>query len=60
MADRLKLEECINRTCPWSGEPVSADALTTFDGNVVGFCNPDCRDKFEAAVRYFADAAAAN
>jgi YHS domain-containing protein len=60
MADRLRLEDCINRTCPWSGKPVSADALTTYDGKVVGFCNPGCRDKFEAAISHFAKAAAAN
>ncbi len=37
---------------------MSAEALTTYpgpDGNavVVGFCNPGCRDKFEAATQLF-------
>jgi len=54
----LRLEDCINTTCPWSGKPVSADSLTLYRGQVVGFCNTGCRDKFEAATRHF-DAAAA-
>ena len=49
----LDIADCINDTCPWSGKPVAADSLTTFDGKVVGFCNTDCRDKFEAAIHYF-------
>ena len=47
------LEECINDLCPWSGKPVSADALTLWEGKVVGFCNPGCKDKFEKAVQHF-------
>ncbi|WP_239016861.1 glutathione S-transferase [Sphingomonas ginkgonis] len=43
----------LNETCPWSGKPVSEDSLTTYRGQVVGFCNPGCRDKFEAANRAF-------
>jgi len=49
----LKLEDCVNTHCPWSGDPVSADGLTLYHGAVVGFCNPGCRDKFEAATRAF-------
>ena len=49
----LDIADCINDTCPWSGKPVQADSLTEFDGRVVGFCNPGCRDKFETAVRQF-------
>jgi hypothetical protein len=49
----LKIEDCINRACPWSGKPVSADALTLYQGKVVGFCNPGCRDKFVAAISHF-------
>ena len=45
--------DCINETCPWSGEPVQSDSLTEYDGNVVGSCNPGCRDKFDGAVRHF-------
>lgn len=49
----LRLEDCVNAICPWSGEPVSADSLTLYRGKVVGFCNTGCRDKFEAAVGLF-------
>ena len=48
----LDIADCINETCPWSGDPVQADSLTVYNGHVVGFCNPGCRDKFDAAVRY--------
>jgi hypothetical protein len=53
----LKIEDCINDTCPWSGRPVSADSLTLYQGHVVGFCNTGCRDKFDAAVSHFEAAA---
>ncbi len=49
----LKLEDCVNSVCPWSGDPVSADSLTLYRGKVVGFCNPGCRNKFEAATHAF-------
>lgn len=49
----LTLSNCTNETCPWSGNPVSADSLTLYQGKVVGFCNPGCRDKFEKAVKHF-------
>ena len=52
----LDIADCINETCPWSGKPVQADSLTEYDGKVVGFCNPGCRDKFEAAIRHFEEA----
>ena len=52
-AEYLDIADCINETCPWSGKPVQPDSLTRHDGRVVGFCNPGCRDKFEAAVRHF-------
>ncbi len=42
----------VNTTCPWSGGPVSPDSLTTYQGRVVGFCNPGCRDKFDSAVSH--------
>ena len=51
----LKLEDCINTLCPWSGDPVSADSLTLYKGKVFGFCNPGCRDKFEKATSLFED-----
>lgn len=49
----LALSDCVNETCPWSGKPVQADSLTTYNGDVVGFCNTGCRDKFEAALNHF-------
>jgi hypothetical protein len=45
-ASELKLEDAVNETCPWSGKPIAADSLTRYQGAVVGFCNPGCRDKF--------------
>jgi YHS domain-containing protein len=53
MADDLRLEDCVNDACPWSGKPISADSLTLYKGKVVGFCNPGCREKFEAATSAF-------
>jgi hypothetical protein len=53
MAEPLRLEDAVNETCPWSGDPISADSLTLYCGKVVGFCNPGCRDKFAAATRAF-------
>jgi YHS domain-containing protein len=53
MADGLRLEDCVNMHCPWSGDPVSADSLTLYQGKVVGFCNPGCRDKFKKATAAF-------
>lgn len=54
----LDITVVLNDRCPWSGAPVSAAALTEYRGAVVGFCNPGCRDKFDAARRAF-DAALA-
>lgn len=54
----LDIADCINDTCPWSGEPVRPDSLTKYDGKVVGFCNTGCRDKFETAIRHFKRAVA--
>ncbi len=53
MAGDLRMVVCVNRNCPWSGKPVSEDSLTLYRGKVVGFCNPDCRDKFDAATTAF-------
>ena len=53
MADELRLEDCVNTHCPWSGDPVSADSLTRYRGKVVGFCNTGCREKFDAAAKAF-------
>ena len=51
--ENLDIADCINQTCPWSGKAVQADSLTQYQGEVVGFCNPGCRDKFETAIRLF-------
>ena len=53
MPARPRIEDCINSTCPWAGDPVSPDSLTGYRGSVVGFCNPGCRDKFEKATSAF-------
>ncbi|MEZ0168917.1 glutathione S-transferase [Microvirga sp. TS319] len=59
MADEtLRIEDAVNETCPWSGKPIAADSLTRYRGEVVGFCNPGCRDKFEAAIQHFEKAIA--
>jgi hypothetical protein len=50
---RPRLADAVNTACPWSGDPVRADSLTQYRGEIVGFCNPGCRDKFEAAVHLF-------
>jgi YHS domain-containing protein len=49
----LDIRNAVNESCPWSGDPISADSLTLYRGQTVGFCNPGCRDKFEAATRHF-------
>ncbi len=53
MAEKLKIENCINEVCTWSGKPVSADALMEYRGETIGFCNPGCRDKFLKASSMF-------
>ena len=42
----LTLTAAISSSCPFSGDPIRADSLTSYEGSVVGFCNPGCRDKF--------------
>ncbi len=53
MAEKLKIEDCINNACPWSGKPVSADSLAVYRGQTIGFCNRGCRDKFLKASGMF-------
>lgn len=53
MAEALRIEDAVNDSCPWSGKPIDANSLTLYKGEVVGFCNPGCRDKFERAVQHF-------
>lgn len=52
----LRIEDAINERCPWSGKPIAADSLTLYNGAVVGFCNPECRDRFARALRSFEEA----
>ena len=52
----LKVEDALNETCPWSGKPIKANALTLWDGSVVGFSRRDYRDKFDKAIAHFEDA----
>jgi hypothetical protein len=52
----LKLDDAVNETCPWTGGPVAADALTRYQGAVVGFATAADRDRFEQAVKHFEDA----
>lgn len=56
MTETLNIAECVNAVCPWSGKPVSPDSLTRYRGQVVGFCNTGCRDKFVAATSLFDEA----
>ena len=49
----LRREDAVNEACPWSGKPIADDSLTQYRGVVVGFCNPGCKDKFEAATSAF-------
>lgn len=51
--ETLAIGDAVNERCPWSNEPISADALTVYRGSVVGFCNTGCRDKFAAAIAAF-------
>ena len=53
---KLKIDDAINETCPWTGKPIAADALTTYKGGIVGFSKPADRDKFEKAIAHFEDA----
>jgi hypothetical protein len=51
----LSIKDAINDNCPWSGNPIEENSLTTYKGQVVGFCNTGCRDKFDKAVDLFDD-----
>ena len=47
------VDRALNRSCPLSGRPIRADALTRYKGHVVGFCSPAHRDSFAAAILAF-------
>ena len=51
----LNIKNAINENCPWSGNLIEEGSLTTYKGQVVGFCKTGCRDKFEKAVDLFDD-----
>jgi len=55
LADKLDIKDAVNSLCPWSGKEISADSLTLYKDQTVGFCNPGCRDKFERAITAFDD-----
>ena len=48
--DPASASAAINEVCPRSGRPVAEDSLTEYRSQVVGFCNPHCRDDFAAHV----------
>lgn len=49
----LSISDCVNDVCPWTGKPVSADALTRYKGKVIGFADRRSRDAFLAAIVAF-------
>jgi hypothetical protein len=49
----LALSDCVNDVDPWTGRPVSADALARYKGRVVGFSDRASRDAFLAALVAF-------
>ena len=49
----LEMSDCINATRPWSGKPVDPESPTTWRGQIVGFRNPGCRERFETAIGHF-------
>ncbi len=53
-APASRLADCVNAKCPFSGDPVVATSLAIYGDKVVGFCNPDCRDKFVKSPARFA------
>lgn len=53
MSSVHSLAACVNDVCPWTGKPVSADALTLYKGRVIGFAHRSARDTFLAAIIAF-------
>lgn len=53
MTEALNIADCANDVCPWSGRPVSPDALTRYRGRVIGFADRRARDAFLAAIVAF-------
>ncbi|MBE7184572.1 MAG: glutathione S-transferase [Methylobacterium mesophilicum] len=49
----LGLEDATSETCPWSAAPIAGNSLMLYKERVVGFCDPGCKSKFEAAVEHF-------
>ena len=46
----IDMDKAINKFCPRSGKPVEDDSLTKYQGHLVGFCNPGCRDDFASDI----------
>ena len=49
-ADFERRARAVNRRCPFSGRPITANSLLDYEGKIAGFCNPQCRDSFAAAA----------
>lgn len=49
----LILENCIDAIRPWLRELVSSHSWDYYKEQVVRFCNPGCKDKFEVATKSF-------
>ena len=52
--ETLKIEDAVDETCPWSGQPIAADARVLHRHQVAG-----CRGRFAAAIDHFEKAIAA-
>jgi hypothetical protein len=52
-AGGLSIRDCVNDVDPWTGRPVSPDALARYKGRVIGFSDRASRDAFLAALVAF-------
>jgi len=50
---QLSFADCVNDVCPWTGRPVSADALARYKGRVIGFADRPSHDAFLSAIVAF-------
>ncbi|MCH9705310.1 MAG: L-aspartate oxidase [Proteobacteria bacterium] len=58
--DFQQRQQAINEGCPFSNRMIVAGSTTTYNGSIVGFCNPQCRDDFAATVANGFDNASAS
>ncbi len=49
------IKHAYNAKCPWSNKPIAVDSLAQYQGVIIGFCNPTCRDKFIENPTAYAD-----